>query len=74
MRCGGGSPSAQGLKAHSMIGLMVTAEQGEQSCMFNFVPDGGFCTPEFILTIAKHRTLTVSLEYTLCTPPKLADQ
>ena len=50
MRGGGDGLFAQGLKAHTMIGLVATAERyGSKSSMLNFVPDGGFCTPEFCI-------------------------
>ena len=52
MHGGGAGVFALGLKAHTMIGPVVTAvlwAQGEQSIMFNFVPDSGFCIPELCI-------------------------
>jgi hypothetical protein len=78
MHGGGGGLFAQGLKAHTMIGLVVTAErygrkESRVVCSISY-PTVAFVHLSFVLRIAKHCTLPVSLEYTLCALPKFADQ
>ena len=83
MHDGGGGLFAQGLKAHTMIGLVVTAEcyghkESKVSCSISWgraaYPTVAFVHLSFVLHIAKYRTLPVSLEYTLCALSKFADQ
>ena len=78
MHVDGGGLFAQGLKAHTMIGLVVTAEcyghkESKVLCPISY-PMVAFVHLSFVLRIAKYRTLPVSLEYTLCALPKFADQ
>ena len=78
MHGGGGGLFAQGLKAHTMIGLVVTAEcyghkESKVLCPIQS-PTVAFVHLSFVLRIAKYCTLPVSLEYTLCALPKFADQ
>ena len=78
MHDGGGGLFAQGLKAHTMIGLVVTAEcyghkESKVLCSISY-PTVAFVHLSFVLHIPKYRTLPVSLEYTLCALPKFADQ
>ena len=78
MRGGGGGLFAQVLKAHTLIGLVVTAERYARKgsrvvCSIPY-PMVAFVHLSFVLRIAKHSTLPVSLEYTLCALQKFADQ
>ena len=79
MHGGGGGLLAQGLKANTLICLVVTAKcYGRKksrvvySISFSTVT---FLNLGFVLCIAKYmyRTLSVGLEYTLCALPKFAD-
>ena len=83
MHGGGGGLFARGLKAHTMIGLVVTAEcyghkESKVLCSISLgraaYPTVAFVHLSFVLHIAKYCTLPVSLEYTLCALPKFADQ
>ena len=83
MRGGGGGLFAQGLKAHTMIGLVVTAEcyghkESKVLCSISWgraaYPTVAFVHLSFVLHTTKYRTLPVSLEYTLCALPKFADR
>ena len=78
MHGGGGWLLAQGLKAHTMIGLVVTAEcygRKESRVVYSIsYPTVAFVHLGFVLCIAKYSTLSVGLEYTLCALPKFADQ
>ena len=83
MQGGGGGLFAQGLKAHTMIGLAVTSEcyghkESKVLCSISWgraaYPTVAFVHLSFVLHIAKYRTLPVSLEYTLCALSKFADQ
>ena len=69
MHGGGGGLLAQGLKAHIMIGLVVTAEcygRKESRVVYSIsYPTVAFVHLGFVLCIAKYSTLSVGLEYTL---------
>ena len=78
MHGGGEGLFAQGLKAHTMIGLVATAKcyghkESKALCSIS-CPTVAFVHPSFELRIAKYSTLPLSLEYTLCALPKFADQ
>ena len=83
MHGGGGGLFAQGLKAHTMIGLVTTAEYYGQKeskvlCSFSWgraaYPTVAFVHLSFVLHIVKYRSLPISLEYTLCALPRFVDQ
>ena len=78
MHGGGEGLFAQGLKAHTMIGLVVTPgcyghKESKASCSISY-PTVAFVHLSFVLRIAKYSTLSVSLEYTLYALPKFIDQ
>ena len=83
MHDGGGGLFTQGLKEHTIIGLVVTAEcyghkESKVLCLVSWgraaYPTVSFVHLSSVLHIAKYRTLPVSLEYTLCALSKFADQ
>ena len=77
MHGGGGEIFAQGLKAHTMIGLVATAERygRRESRAVNLIcyTMVAFVRLSFALRIAKHCTLPLSPEYTLCALQKFVD-
>ena len=78
MHGGGGGLFAQGLKAHTMIGLVVTAEchGREEGGVVYFIscPTAAFVQLGIFFRIAKYSTPSAGLEYTLRALPEFADQ
>ena len=78
MHGGGEGLFAQGLKEHTMIGQVTTAEryglkESKALCSIS-CPTVAFVHLSFELRIAKYSTLSLSLECMLCALPKFADQ